>query len=195
MRSTLLLTTVFAAAILCHGRSFDVISTDTGGVEVVMAPIHHGSLLLQFKGKAIYVDPDTKGDYRGMPAADYIFFTAGEKDQPAKYASLRKPSTVVISAPLAERRVFGEITIEPAGGGFVFNMAGRRFYVTGNAAPTAVPKVDAAFVCLSVACAENAAATVNKLDSRVVFPYRYGNRNLQGLKSTARTEIRRRQWY
>jgi hypothetical protein len=195
MRSTLLLMTVFATAILCQGRSFDVISTNTSGVEVVMAPIHDGSLMLQFKGKAIYVDPDTKGDYRGMPAADYIFFTAGQKDQPAKYTAIRKPSTVVVASPLAEKRVFGEITVEPAGAGFVFNMAGRRFYVTGNAAPVAVPKVDAAFVCLSIACAENAAATINKLDSRVVFPYRYGNRYLQGLKSSARTEIRRRQWY
>ena len=130
MRTRLLIVAVLATAAVCGARSFDVISTNTGGVEVVMVPIRHGSLMLQFRGQAIYVDPDTKGDYSGMPQADFVFFTTGEKDEPSKYATLRKPSTVIVSTPPPEKRAFGpssgEIAVESAGGGLVFTMAGRR---------------------------------------------------------------------
>ncbi len=183
------------APLLCCARSFDVISTNTSGVEVVIVPIHHGSLMLQFKGKAIYVDPDGKGQTTDLPKADFIFYTAGEKDTPANYATLRKPETVITTAPLAEKKTYGEITAESAAGGYIFTMAGRRFYVTGNAAPVKVDPVDAAFVCLSTQCAENALQATNTIPAKVLFPYRTNNRNLQGLKSTPAREIRRRNWY
>jgi hypothetical protein len=180
--------------LLCCARSFDVISTDTGGVEVVIVPIHHSSLLLQFKGKAIYVDPDGKGNTADLPKADFIFYTAGEKDTPANYAMLHKRETVVVTT-LAEKKTYGEITAEPVSGGYVFTMAGRRFYVSGNAAPAKLEPVDAAFVCMSVKCAKDAAAVAGSVQTRVLFPYRFEGRNLQGLKSTPAKEIRRRNWY
>ncbi len=181
--------------LLCVARSFDVISTNTSGVEVVIVPIHHGSLMLQFQGKAIYVDPDGKGNTSGLPRADFIFFTAGEKDTPANYAALRKPETIVVTAPLAEKKTYGAITADPAAGGYIFTMAGRRFYVSGNAAPAKLEPVDVAFVCMSVKCAANARAGSNTVPAKVVFPYRTGKRNLQGLKSTPAKEIRLRNWY
>ena len=171
-------------------RSFDVISTNTGGVEVVIVPIHHGTLLLQFKGKAIYVDPSGEADYGGLPRADFIFFTAGAK---GSYESLKKDSTVVVSAP--EKKTFGELEVEPAGGGYLFAMAGRRFYVSGAAKPVAVPGVDAAFVCMSQACAKDPAQAVATVGARIVFPYRYDKRNLRALKSDGHTEVRFRNWY
>lgn len=182
------------AALLCCARSFDVISTDTGGVEVVIVPIHHGSLLMQFKGKAIYVDPDGKGNTTDLPRADFIFYTAGEKDTPANYATLRKAETVVVTA-LPEKKASGEITAEPSSGGYIFTMAGRRFYVSGNAAPTQLAPVDAAFVCMSTKCAKDAAATANTIPAKVLFPYRFEGRNLQVLKSTPAQEVRLRRWY
>lgn len=194
-RFILALLLVQLTPLLCCARSFDVISTNTGGVEVVIVPIHNGSLMLQFKGKAIYVDPDGKGNTADLPKADLIFYTAGEKDTPANYAALRKPETVVVTAPLAERKIYGEITAEPAAGGYIFTMAGRRFYVSGNAAPTKLEPVDAAFVCMSSKCAGNALAAAKTVPAKVLFPYRTGNRNLRKLKSTPTTEIRLRNWY
>ncbi|MCU1325940.1 MAG: Metal-dependent hydrolase [Bryobacterales bacterium] len=188
------MTAVLAAAGICVARSFDVISTNTGGVEVVMVPIHDGSLMLQFKGQAIYIDSDSMGDTAGMPKADFVFFTAGEKDEPARYAAIRKASTLVVSAPLTEKRAFGEISVESAGKGLVFTMAGRRFSVSGNAAPVNTASVDVAFVCLSAACSKDPAATVKTVAARIVFPYRYGKRDLRGLHSTAQTEVRLRRW-
>lgn len=179
--------------LLCCARSFDVISTDTGGVEVVIVPIHHGSLLLQFKGKAIYVDPDGKGNTADLPKADFIFYTAGEKDTPANYAMLHKRETVVVTT-LAEKKTYGEITAEPVSGGYVFTMAGRRFYVSGNAAPAKLEPVDAAFVCMSAKCVKDAAGTANSVPAKVLFPYRTDGRNLQGLKSTPAKEVRLRRW-
>lgn len=192
-RFLLALLLVQLTPLLCCARSFDVISTDTGGVEVVIVPIHHGSLLLQFKGKAIYVDPDGKGNTADLPKADFIFYTAGEKDTAANYATLRKPETVVVTT-LAEKKTYGEITAEPAGGGYIFTMAGRRFYVSGSAAPAKLEPVDAAFVCMSAKCAKDATATANSVKTKVLFPYRTEGRNLQGLKSTPAKEIRRRNW-
>lgn len=191
MRKRLLL--ALLAPLLCCARSFDVISTDTGGVEVVIVPIHHGSLLLQFKGKAIYVDPDGKGNTADLPKADFIFYTAGEKDTPANHATLHKEGTIVVTA-LAEKKMYGEIAAEPSGRGYIFTMAGRRFYVTGNAAPGNPGAVDAAFVCMSTKCAKDAAAVAGSIQTKVLFPYRFEGRNLQGLKSTPAKEIRLRRW-
>lgn len=182
------------APLFCCARSFDVISTNTGGVEVVIVPIHHGSLMLQFKGKAIFIDPDGKGNTADLPRADVIFYTAGEQDTPANYATLRKQETVVVTT-LAEKKTYGEITAEPVGGGYVFSMAGRRFYVSGSAAPTNLGPVDAAFICMSTKCTKDAASTANSVQTRVLFPYRTEGRNLQGLKSTPAKEIRNRRWY
>ena len=182
------------APLLCCARSFDVISTNTGGVEVVIVPIHHGSLMLQFKGKAIFIDPDGKGNTADMPKADFIFYTAGEKDTAANYATLRKPETVVITK-LAEKKTYGEITAEPAGGGYIFTMAGRRISISGSAAPAKLEPVDAAFVCMSAKCAKDAAGTANSVPTKVLFPYRTEGRNLQGQKYTPDKEIRNRRWY
>lgn len=181
-------------ATTASARSFDVISTDTGGVEVVMVPIHDGSLLLQFRGQAIYIDPDGKGDLKGLPQADFIFFTTGAPNVPAAYAGLKNSSTTVVDALTAKQTFGNGIAAEPAGKGLVLTMAGRRFYVTGASAPTAVEKLDAAFVCMSEACAKDPVSTTRSINARVVFPYRYGTRNLKALQRIDKPEVRLRTW-
>ena len=185
----------FALAALCPARTFDVISTNQGGVEVVVVPIHHGSLLLQFRGQALYIDPDGQGDYTGLPKADFIFFTASQKNDPATYASLRKPNVIVIETPLAEPRTFNGIQAESAGPGYIFTMAGRRFYVAGQSAVPPPGTVDAAFICLSASCAATPAEAIRNINARLLFPYRFEGRDLSALKSAGKSEIRLRRWY
>ncbi len=54
-------------------RQVDVEKTSAGDLKIT--PINHASLLLQFAGQAIYVDPVSQGDYSGLPKADLILIT------------------------------------------------------------------------------------------------------------------------
>ncbi len=122
-----LLVVFLLAVILLPARSFDVLSTNQGGVEVVVAPIHHATLMLQFKGKAIYVDPAGQADYSGMPKPDFIFITDihGDHFDKASIAKLKTDSTVIVGPKAVadqlagvtaiangESRKFGEIEVE-----------------------------------------------------------------------------------
>ncbi len=53
-------------------RSADVIQTSGG--ELRITPIGHGSLMLEFGGKTIHVDPASRGggDFTGLSKADLI---------------------------------------------------------------------------------------------------------------------------
>ena len=56
----------------------DVIQTSKGDLRIT--PISHASLMLQFDGKVIYVDPVNTGDYAGKPKADLILITHSHGD-------------------------------------------------------------------------------------------------------------------
>jgi L-ascorbate metabolism protein UlaG (beta-lactamase superfamily) len=118
---------LLSLAVLCSARSFDVLSTDQNGVEIVIAPIHHASLMLQFKGKAIFIDPAGPADFSGMPKPDYIFITDihGDHLSPPTIESLKKDSTVIVGPEAVaeklagvvvmnngDRKEFGEIGVE-----------------------------------------------------------------------------------
>ncbi|MDA2927702.1 MBL fold metallo-hydrolase, partial [Acidobacteria bacterium AH-259-G07] len=50
-----------------------VLLTTEGDVEIV--PITHGSVVLKWQGKTIYVDPWGRGNYQGVSQADLILIT------------------------------------------------------------------------------------------------------------------------
>jgi len=51
----------------------DTVSTSQGPLKIT--PIKHASVMLEFGGKVIHVDPWSQGDYTGLPKADVIFIT------------------------------------------------------------------------------------------------------------------------
>lgn len=81
-----------------------------GGVEVV--PIHHGSLLLKWQGKVVYVDPWSRGDYTGQPPADLILITDihGDHMDPEQIARVRKDGTIIV-APSAVQKTVSEARV------------------------------------------------------------------------------------
>lgn len=95
--------------------------------EVTITPIHHGSLMLQFGGKVIHIDPWSEGNYSSAPRADYLLITDlhGDHMDQAMVAKLKKETTVVI-APAAvaktileaqvmnngEKKKFGDLEVE-----------------------------------------------------------------------------------
>ena len=80
-------------------KQSDVIETSKGPLR--MTPIYHGSLMLEFDGKIIHIDPWSQADYTGFPQADLIISTHTHADHmdPMLINKLRKPSTILVMSP------------------------------------------------------------------------------------------------
>src|SRR4029077_16459458 len=80
-------------------RQADAIQTSRGELRIM--PLYHGSVMLEFGGKVIHVDPWSQGDYTGLPQADLIVVTHTHADHldPAMIAKLKKPSTIIVGPP------------------------------------------------------------------------------------------------
>ncbi len=93
-----------------QGGDVDVLRTDEG--ELRIRPITHGSLMLEFRGKVIHVDPWSRGNYAGLPKADFILITDVHSDHMdrAMVDQLKKETTVIL-APAAVAETIREAQI------------------------------------------------------------------------------------
>lgn len=107
-RGVLFLGILFAASGAAWAQS-DVIPTNKGDLRIT--PIVHASLMLQWDGKVIQVDPSgaVGGDFNGLPKADLILITDvhGDHQDRAKVDLLKKPGTIVV-APAAVQKTITE---------------------------------------------------------------------------------------
>ena len=64
-------------------------------------PIYHGSVMLEFAGKVIHIDPWSRGDYTGLPPADLIVVTHTHRDHldMTMIDKLKKPGTIIVGTP------------------------------------------------------------------------------------------------
>jgi len=75
----------------------DTITTSAGDLKITF--VGHGTLMFDFAGRVIHVDPvSAEADYGKMPKADLILVTHEHRDHldPAAIAAIRKPSTVIL---------------------------------------------------------------------------------------------------
>src|SRR5712692_7047333 len=94
--SLIALNSAWGAAI--PNRQSDVVQTSRGPLR--LTPLYHGSVMLEFAGKVIHVDPWGQADYAGIPQADMILITHTHADHmdPAMIKTLRKESTIVVTS-------------------------------------------------------------------------------------------------
>lgn len=79
-------------------KQVDEVQTSQGPLRI--RPLYHGSVMLDFNGKIIYVDPWGQADFTGLPQADMILITHTHADHmdPALLKTLRKDSTIVVTS-------------------------------------------------------------------------------------------------
>jgi L-ascorbate metabolism protein UlaG (beta-lactamase superfamily) len=77
----------------------------TSSVEVI--PITHGSLILKGGGKVIHVDPWSRGNYEGQPAADLVLVTDthGDHLDAQQIVAVSKADTVVVAPAAVQKAV------------------------------------------------------------------------------------------
>jgi len=80
-------------------RQADVVETSKGPLKIT--PLYHGSVMLEFGGKIIHVDPWGQADYSGLPQADLIVITHTHADHmdAALLKTLRKDGTILLGPP------------------------------------------------------------------------------------------------
>src|SRR6202521_6413528 len=80
-------------------RQADVVQTSLGELRIM--PVYHGSVMLEFGGKVIHVDPWSKGDFSGFPPADLIVVTHTHQDHLDRTMidKLKKPETIIVGPP------------------------------------------------------------------------------------------------
>ena len=91
----------------------DVIPTSAGDLKITF--LGHGSLMLAFNGKNIYVDPFSRvADYSQLPEADVVLITHEHRDHLdlQALASVRTERTVVVLTETCARQVEGGIVMQ-----------------------------------------------------------------------------------
>ncbi len=91
----------------------DTVQTSAG--ELVIAFVGHGTLMFQFDGKTIHVDPVSReADYSEMPDGDAVLVTHGHGDHldPEAIAQVRTDRTQVVIPPNWAGEVDGAVAME-----------------------------------------------------------------------------------
>jgi L-ascorbate metabolism protein UlaG (beta-lactamase superfamily) len=94
-------------------RVTDTFKTAKGDVKVT--PIFHATTLLEVAGQAIYLDPFSKGDFTGLPKADFVLITDVHFDHLDAKAldALVKPTTKILApkAAVEQKELVGRANV------------------------------------------------------------------------------------
>jgi L-ascorbate metabolism protein UlaG (beta-lactamase superfamily) len=86
-------------------RATDTFATAKGELQVT--PIFHATVLLEVAGKAVYLDPFSKGDFTGLPKADFVLITDvhGDHLDPKALDLVATPATKIVAPPAVAKEL------------------------------------------------------------------------------------------
>lgn len=98
---------VVSLATSLRANNFEKDTFKTSGGDLVITFIGHGTLMMEFEGKTIHIDPvEMYADYEKLPKADLILVTHAHGDHLNKKAIdlLKKENTEIILAPVCKSK-------------------------------------------------------------------------------------------
>lgn len=104
--SAILLLLVSSQIAFAQDFERDVFDTNSG--ELAITFIGHGSLMFEFDGKVIHIDPSSReADYNKLPDADLVLITHhhGDHADPSAYGKIRTKNTTLIQTRLAQDKL------------------------------------------------------------------------------------------
>jgi L-ascorbate metabolism protein UlaG (beta-lactamase superfamily) len=86
-------------------QEIEIEKTASGNLKIV--PITHASVMLEWRGKEIYIDPWSQGDYSGLAKSDLILITDIHPDHldPKAIAAVRDADTIIIAPEAAAKTI------------------------------------------------------------------------------------------
>ena len=96
-----------SALSLLSAPAADEFPTSAGVLKIT--PITHATMMIEAGGKVMHVDPQSRGNYAGLPKADLILLTDthGDHLDAVKIAELKKADTVIVGPASVAAKIDG----------------------------------------------------------------------------------------
>jgi L-ascorbate metabolism protein UlaG (beta-lactamase superfamily) len=105
---------MFSVLLTAGNRQFDKDTIKTGGGDLVITFLGHGTLMFNFNKEVIYVDPFSRvADFSALPPADLILITHhhGDHLDPTAIKPIRQEKTIIIGTQKCVQQVEGCIVM------------------------------------------------------------------------------------
>ncbi len=108
MKKSIITAYLISLTLLAWSQEFVVDKIPTQNGEVAISFIGHGSLMMEFDGKVLHIDPSSReADYSKMPDADLILITHhhGDHCDPKAYGEVANEGTMTFLTQLAKDKL------------------------------------------------------------------------------------------
>ena len=108
MKRNLLVASLLLGSFAATAQQFERDVFTTAGGDLAITFIGHGSLMFEFDGKIIHIDPSSReADYSTLPKADLVLITHhhGDHCDPKAFTSVKKANTTTVLTKLSHEKL------------------------------------------------------------------------------------------